>query len=274
MTRFPFLASVALVFVLFSGCGEFQNELNTSPQPSSSTAINSTKTPIISTSPKISVSPIPTEITSSDIKKQKVSYEGQEFSYIGDSQRIYISDNPLYEKQKDFSYILSEKFSHSRDFSGYVLASKNFGILEMQTTNIFLKNLESVGRKVTYTCDGPLLKGKWAKCETNGKDYLTQYEFGGVCGLFYRGTGAGMSQGWNKIYIKKIEGKDFYFFTCVDEDKNMVSREDQFTEGDSYEKKATRLSQIAFLENILKDPENQKNIKTADDFVQSFQLSE
>lgn len=69
--------------------------------------------------------------------------------------------------------------------------------------------------KISYVCDGPLVFNSdgsprpFQYCETNGKDYLTQYEHSGAATGF--STGADYTEFWQKIYIRRINGENLIF---------------------------------------------------------------
>jgi hypothetical protein len=64
---------------------------------------------------------------------------------------------------------------------------------------------------INYACDSSLrYDNPYYYCQTNGQDYLEQYEMGST----YRqwpGTGGGISVFWHKIYIKKFGNQDIVF---------------------------------------------------------------
>lgn len=59
--------------------------------------------------------------------------------------------------------------------------------------------------QVTYVCDAPLSGIIFEYCDTNGKDRISEYEFGkGYLGRNYENN-------WEKVFIKKTGGKNIVF---------------------------------------------------------------
>jgi hypothetical protein len=65
--------------------------------------------------------------------------------------------------------------------------------------------------KVTYVCDAPLSGVIFENCETNGKDRISEFEFGR--GYLNRQYG----NSWEKIFVKKIGDKNIVFQSVWDD---------------------------------------------------------
>lgn len=137
--------------------------------------------------------------------------------------------------------------------------------------------LEIPIEEITFSCDGPLAYEKGVEeqlpsfyCETNGEDFLEQYEFNSI--PVQLGTGGGFAEYWKKIYIRKIDGENFVFMGALNgegahdrgKEYNTITPSGQ----EEYEKYANK----AYLDQILADPENQERIASWDAFVESFRI--
>jgi len=116
--------------------------------------------------------------------------------------------------------------------------------------------------KIIYECTDSLLPLKpYFYCNTNGNNYLTQYEFGENYRQF--STGGGFSLKWKKIYIKNISGKNIIF--------------EGFLEGDTYnltesptQAEVQKIKSKEYLDKINQNASNKKNEKEWDTLIESF----
>lgn len=118
-----------------------------------------------------------------------------------------------------------------------------------------------------FQCDGPFVKDSaYFYCETNKKDFLSQYEFNGT-GAFIGSTGGDFLKDWRKIYVRQVGDKQIFF---------LLHLKGEFLSTDEAKDKKNAVGlQIAskeYLDSILKDPENKKRITEADKFIQSIQF--
>lgn len=130
--------------------------------------------------------------------------------------------------------------------------------------------------KISFVCDGPAipytphatesddgaLKKTLARfCKTNTKDLLRQYEFSAVdvAGVGFA-TGGEIEEQWYKLYIKKIQGHNYFFIGKLKGEKLSSDTENRAAV-------YNRLSSADFLEGLLKDPQNKANIEKWDTFV-------
>ncbi len=127
--------------------------------------------------------------------------------------------------------------------------------------------------EVSYKCDGPLIyesnddPAPNYYCETNGRDNLTQYEFSPANGTGFA-TGGGYITGWYKLYIKKFGNKNIFFFGNLKGD----TYDTDIDSADS--KKFKKLSQKAYLDEILRDEENKKRIAEWDKIFENISYNE
>lgn len=148
-------------------------------------------------------------------------------------------------------------------------------------TGFFYNNLEISSRfacpyavcsdnsKVTYGCDGPLvsvkdgLAAKWEYCQTDKKDYLSQFEFSPANGTGFA-TGGPVSYSWYKLYIRKFGNTNLFLFGNLGESFDYPDETDKT--------KINTLSSKEYLDEFLQKEENKKLIKEWDDFVQNIKF--
>lgn len=128
-----------------------------------------------------------------------------------------------------------------------------------------------VSAKIIYIDDND----RWADCETDGLNYLKQFEFdwlGGEPALF---TGGGENvKTWNLVYVKRIDKINYFFPVSIGathffyDNKDVYSPQEYCLEnGICYDKSSKK-----YLEILLADKELQKKIAEWDKFVQSLEL--
>ena len=158
--------------------------------------------------------------------------------------------------------------------------------------------------KINYKCDGTFMKfpggmsylketvdpkrgdfnakiisidddDRWAFCETNGKDYLKQFEFGTINGEYPLFTGGGENVStWNLIYSKKLDDVNYFFSIRIGDthffysDENIYSPQDYCLEDDICYDKSSK----EYLKILLAGKELQKKIAEWDKFVESIEL--
>jgi len=128
--------------------------------------------------------------------------------------------------------------------------------------SINLPNKNREENNILYECTSSLLPSSpYFYCETNGEDYLTQYEFGKDYRQF--STGGGFALKWKKIYIRDIDGKDIVF--------------EGILEGESYDytdapsqSEIQRIESKKYLDEIRKNALNKEKEKIWNDLVKSF----
>ena len=126
----------------------------------------------------------------------------------------------------------------------------------------------------TYACDGSFMTDNEGNqephyyCDTNGKDYISQYEFNGVtsyCSEDGTGfaTGGEVTKTWNKMYMKKINGKNIYIFGMLKQDFIDLYEAKEGVYQNTISKK--------YLDTLLSDNENKETVKKWDTIVQSLE---
>ncbi len=138
--------------------------------------------------------------------------------------------------------------------------------------------------KITYKCDGSLAKQMLERtkkytenfpnfyCETNGKDYLTQYEFGAADGYPVLTTGAEVGESWEKIYIKKVAGLNYIFRGSVWRVGGNADDSNIWWSIDEPEDKYKRVTSKSNLDELIKDPEFTKSLALWQPIVDSFKV--
>lgn len=206
------------------------------------------------------------------IIENKIYSLGLERGFIkGDEIIIYLYEGYLdedkkqqYKKSKNLSFVGN---INKIEFPS-ILIPKNFyyNRLEITTEVKGPYQIYKPVTKVNYQCDGPLIyysNGEpvnYQYCETNGKDFLTQYEFSAADGIGFA-TGGGHSDRWYKLYIKKVNEQNLFF---IGELKGDFAD----TDFSNYEKEFNRLSTQEYLDEIIEDKENQEKIKQWDYFIE------
>lgn len=121
---------------------------------------------------------------------------------------------------------------------------------------------------VRYRCDGSLVKGGGGKdvpnyyCETNGKDFLSQYEFS-TAGTSSFATGDAPWIGWYKLYIKKAGSKNIFIFMELGPENGL---------GEYGTDEISIHSKKSFLDTLLAKPDIAKRIVQADTFVKNLSV--
>ncbi|MFA6502870.1 MAG: hypothetical protein WCT45_01260 [Candidatus Paceibacterota bacterium] len=86
---------------------------------------------------------------------------------------------------------------------------------ERITYRLLTLHLPSKSRliKMTYVCDAPLAGRQFVNCEANGQDKISEYEFGNeyINKISGRADDYDSTYRWEKIIIRKINGKDIVF---------------------------------------------------------------
>ncbi len=122
--------------------------------------------------------------------------------------------------------------------------------------------------EVSYACDGPIIKREdvitpqWAGCESNGKDYLAQYEFDAGNGNGFT-AGGEVDYGWYRFYVRRFGDADIFFFGNL---------------GESWQKgnpdpDMERIKTKAYLEEILEAEANKQMIARWDEFVKNLDFT-
>lgn len=130
-----------------------------------------------------------------------------------------------------------------------------------ELSNLCWAYYNRIPKKVEYECNWPLIKEvPYSACYTNGKDYLSQFEFaafsdGWWCWWY--------TEQWNKIYIKNIKWIDFIFAWKLKWD---TVKSDSINYKNDYNK----LSQKKYLESILNDEQNIEKIKDWNNIVSNI----
>lgn len=126
---------------------------------------------------------------------------------------------------------------------------------------------------VSYHCNGSLVKtfSEGADvpnfyCETNGVDFLSQYEFS-TAGIGDFATGDAPNVDWNKIYIKKAGEKNVFVFL------NLGSEEDGASIYGNETEKVAEASKKAYLDMLLAKSSIAERIKMADEFVKHLTIT-
>jgi len=127
--------------------------------------------------------------------------------------------------------------------------------------------------KITFSCDGSLVKKANTEdvpnfyCETNSKDYLTQYEFQGASAYKITATGGEYYEGWGKVYIKKTPELNYFFFGKIPADYSESLASDLATP-----EEFKRLTQKSYLNEVLTKFSESPLLESWDKIVNTFKV--
>jgi hypothetical protein len=124
--------------------------------------------------------------------------------------------------------------------------------------------------EMTYDCSGPLKPpSPYFYCETNGKNYLEQYEFGPGMGF---GTGGGDTLFWHKMYLKNIDGRDIVFAGALTGDTFFTDLPEDDPFMPAMQKEKERLQSRKYLDEIIQNTANKEKERIWNGVVHSFSL--
>ncbi|MCK4795938.1 MAG: hypothetical protein KAT05_01080 [Spirochaetes bacterium] len=169
-----------------------------------------------------------------------INLDKKVFTFSGDINKIYFWEPN--EKIIVFSY-------------------DNLGI----SSGLYRPNSGRSPIEIVYSCSGPLVDIENIRveyCETNGVNYLTQYEFSDLSSSGF-GTGGGTSWMWYKLYIKKINGVDFVLQGIIGDD--WIDGPNFYTQKQN--EKYNILSKKKYLDDLLRKKKVNENIENWDNFV-------
>ncbi len=135
------------------------------------------------------------------------------------------------------------------------------------------KGTEKIKKGVAYTCDGPFIDNSpYFYCETDGKTYLTQYEFNAAT-AFAVATGANYGENWKKITVRKVGDKDVFFILQLEAGEDRMSDEPKDSKSDA----GLELASKAYLDSVIDSNipmlgSQKENIEEFDAFVQSMEF--
>lgn len=135
------------------------------------------------------------------------------------------------------------------------------------------KGTEKIKKGVAYTCDGPFIDNSpYFYCETDGKTYLTQYEFNAAT-AFAVATGGDYGENWKKITVRKVGDKDIFFILQLEAGEDRMSDEPKDSKSDA----GLVLASKAYLDSVIDSNipmlgSQKENIEEFDAFVQSVEF--
>ena len=149
------------------------------------------------------------------------------FRFLPDSEEcdeihragIFVRDGIIFEDGEEIGAFSEGKISFCSAENEYSFSGDPESFHKDRMANTYYKRIrisppheywEDSGPKITYECDSSLVPSQpYFYCETNGKDYLEQYEFG----RSYRRVAPETTTEsyWRKILVKKINGVDVLF---------------------------------------------------------------
>jgi hypothetical protein len=138
--------------------------------------------------------------------------------------------------------------------------------------------------KISFKCDGSLVKkpksesgADWKNftknvpnyyCETNGKDFLSQFEFQTASVYPVLTTGGDYGEGWVRVYIKKAPDLNYFLLGSV---TAAGGANDYWITGDSSEKYA-QLTKKDYLDGLLKNPKVLQSVTLWQNIAGSFRV--
>jgi|GEM_PF-1453301 hypothetical protein len=198
-------------------------------------------------------------------------------------ESVTVSDSKIFFYEKEAGYI-EDSIIHIRMEDGYVSFKGELGKITPypfeRKSGFFYDGLEvsdTVACRyaicefydtVSYACDGPIIKKEslitpqWAGCESNGKDYLAQYEFDAGNGNGFT-TGGEVDYSWYRFYMRRFGDKDLFFFGNMGE---------SWWEGNP-DPNAEHIKTKAYLDELLTDETNKQTIARWDEFVNSLDFT-
>lgn len=131
------------------------------------------------------------------------------------------------------------------------------------------QGLSTLKKGVSYNCNGPFIVDReFFYCETNKKDFLSQYEKNGA-ESFVVTTGGDYDPEvdgyWKKMYVRKIGNTDVFFIVNLIDPGTMKANQEDNVEVNRNSKE--------YLDSLLTLAENKSMIKDVDAFVKSMELS-
>lgn len=171
------------------------------------------------------------EIGTFDNGKISISFQGNTYSFTGNPE--YLTKHEMIE-----------------------------GVYFYKDISINLPDNNRKEPKIIYECASSLLPSKpYFYCDTNGKNHLTQYEFGESYRQF--STGGGFPLKWKKIYIKNIDEKNIVFEGVLGGDTYDPTESPTQTE-------IQRIESKEYLDKINQSTSKKENEKEWDILVESF----
>lgn len=293
----PYLLLLLAPVLVFGGCSRNQAAQQTNPQ------INQEQTSIpTTTKPQLTATSTVEEITAHDPfvpvikgddifcfdKKIGTYKNGRLYMKLDDKIVSFVPPKLSGTDVGDFNLndLMCESSNARPDDEGYTNYQYSHFIfqgLEVSTklygSYAVYKTIETPedNNKITYRCDGSLAKtgdkvGEYTKdepyfdCQTNGRDFLTQYEFNGAAGAPILTTGGDYGKKWNKIYIKRLDGLNYIFMGSLS-----LNYEDNWSSDYSMEK-FRELSSRDALNELLKAPFNTKSLALWQMLIDSFRI--
>ena len=189
------------------------------------------------------------------------------FSFVGSLDKINPVDGAFYGARDLWAFYYGDDFEVTNQLNGPYAVYTN----DVKASTM---NFKCDGPSVNYTngkdpFDLNRVEVPWFYCETNGEDWLTQYEFSGAEGLVIM-TGGGYGERWYKLYLKKVKGENLIFIGTLSGDD--IDTEDSYEGGAEALKKMRAVSSKAYLDELLKKEDNIKKIAEWDAFVKSFDI--
>ena len=229
--------------------------------------------------------PAEEEFDTISVKDNKIFYSGEERVFIENDILNIILDGKIISFPGDIEKI---GFVPINTFKQFYYGDKEHPNLLIFTGSVVgpYKTYEPT-EKVNYECNGSLADNgnlDFYLCETNGENFLTQFEFNAADSLGFA-TGGGVDATWRKIYIKKVGDIDLIFIGRLDQffDYPKASAGISSTpcqDGADYNQEmCDRLKTVEsedYLLELIKDPEVQNKISEWDRFVKEtdFKISE
>ncbi len=130
------------------------------------------------------------------------------------------------------------------------------------------KGTEKIKKTVNYRCGTPFIEGSpYFYCETNGKDFLTQYEFNAATS-FAVVTGGDYIENWKKITVRKVGNHDVFFIVPMGSGESRSSDEAKNKKGSE----GIELASQKYLDLIISREKESSEFDSYDTFVNNMKL--
>lgn len=188
------------------------------------------------------------------LEDDKIFFYGKEVGYIEDGFIRIKFGNGYISFKGELGKITPYPFERESGFF--------YDGLEISDTIACRYGICKFYEKLNYECNGPIIKSEdivtpqWDGCQSNNKDYLTQYEFDAGNGNGFA-TGAEVDFSWYKFYMRKLGDTDLYFFGNLGE---------PWWEG-NINPNAEHIKTKTYLNEILQDETNKQTVARWDAFV-------
>lgn len=207
-----------------------------------------------------------------ELKNDKIFFNNKERGHIRNGKIFIKFKNDIISFNGDIGKVIFSEEGDNIFYYNGLQVSDDFYCAYRNTYETVDKD------EITFACDGPLADYKngdftalgrdevnWQYCETDGKEFLTQFELTAASGYQF-GTGGGFIESWKKLYIKEVHSGSYIFTGNLGGD--FIDSDPSFYDKEKYK----YISSKEYLDVLLAKGENENKIKEWDQFVDSFEV--